>query len=200
MVAEVIPVNKECSNQMRSITRDKLCSVFGLSMTGQYFLVIIFCWFLHWILLKATELAHSFSFCSCVCFCRYGPFNCTSFHKFFRQLCFSLCSSGLISALLVLSTVYLFVKVFLSPDIILCDWLGLKHLLTNCFGWLNLFLLVKNVKGMSVNAIHRQWLFSLVFSVLCFDFSSFDLFKITRLQAHFLTDCSRSVMYAYFYE
>ena len=33
---------------------------------------------------------------------------------------FSLCSSGLIFALLVLSTVYLFVKVSLSPDIILC--------------------------------------------------------------------------------
>ena len=33
---------------------------------------------------------------------------------------FSLCSSGLISALLVLSTIYLFMKVSLSPDIILC--------------------------------------------------------------------------------
>ena len=31
---------------------------------------------------------------------------------------FSLCSSGLISALLVLSTIYLFMKVSLSPDII----------------------------------------------------------------------------------
>ena len=56
-----------------------------------------------------------------VFFCLYGPFNCILFHKFFRRLSvFSLCSSGLISALLVLSTIYLFVKVSLSPDIILC--------------------------------------------------------------------------------
>ena len=56
------------------------------------------------------------------------------FHSktFSRHLsAFSLCSSGLISALLVLSTIYLFLKVSLSPDIILCDWLGLKHQLTN---------------------------------------------------------------------
>ena len=70
---------------------------------------------------KPTKLAHSFLFCSCVCFCLYGPFNCISFHKFSWQLsAFSLCSSGLISALLVLSTIYLFMKVSLSPDIILC--------------------------------------------------------------------------------
>ena len=41
------------------------------------------------------------------------------------------CSSGLISALLVLSTIYLFTKVFLSPDIILCGCMGLKHQLTS---------------------------------------------------------------------
>ena len=77
---------------------------------------------------KPTELAHSFLFCSCVCFCLYGPLNCFSFHKFSWQLSvFSLCSSGLISALLVLSSVYLFMKVSLSPDIILCNWLDLKH-------------------------------------------------------------------------
>ena len=40
---------------------------------------------------------------------------------------FSLCSSGLTSALLVLSTIYLFMKVSLSPDIILCGLRGLKH-------------------------------------------------------------------------
>ena len=58
---------------------------------------------------------------SCVCFYLYGPFNCISFHKFSRQLsAFSLCSSGLTSALLVLSTTYLFMKVSFSPDIILC--------------------------------------------------------------------------------
>ena len=80
---------------------------------------------------KLTELAHSL-FCSCVWFCLYGPFNCISFHKFSRQLSdFSLCSSGLISALLALLIMYLFMKVSLSPDIILCGWLGLKHKLTN---------------------------------------------------------------------
>ena len=42
-------------------------------------------------------------------------------HKFSRQLsAFSPFSSGHISALLVLSVIYLFMKVFLSPDIILC--------------------------------------------------------------------------------
>ena len=77
---------------------------------------------------EPAELAHSFLFCSCVCFCPYGPSNCISFHKFSQQLsAFSLCSSGLTSALLVLSTRYLFMKVSLSPDIILCGWLGLKH-------------------------------------------------------------------------
>ena len=73
-----------------------------------------------------------FLFCSCVCFCLYGPFNCISFHELSRQLSnFSLCSPGLISAVLVLSAIYFFVKVSLSPDVILCGWLGLKHLLTN---------------------------------------------------------------------
>ena len=28
---------------------------------------------------KLTDLAHSFLFCSCVCFCLYGPFSCISF-------------------------------------------------------------------------------------------------------------------------
>ena len=81
---------------------------------------------------KPTQLAHSFLFCSCVYFCLCGPFNCISFHKFSPQLStFSLSSFGLISALLVLSTVYLFKKVSFSPDIILCGWLGLKRQLTN---------------------------------------------------------------------
>ena len=69
---------------------------------------------------KPTELAHSFffSFCSWVYFCLCGPFNCVSFHNFFRLLSvFSFCSSGLISALSVLSTIYLFTKVSFSPDI-----------------------------------------------------------------------------------
>ena len=70
----------------------------------------------------------SFLLCSCVYFCLYGPFNCISFNKYSRQLsAFSLCSSGLISASLVLSTTHLFVKVSFSPDVILCGWLGSKH-------------------------------------------------------------------------
>ena len=70
-------------------------------------------------------------FCSCVYFCLYGPLNCISFHKFSRQLsAFSLCSSGLISALLVLSDTFLFMKVSFSHDVILCGWLGLKQQLT----------------------------------------------------------------------
>ena len=81
---------------------------------------------------KPAELAHSFSFCSCIYFCLYGPFNCISFHKFFRQLsAFSVCSFGLISALLVLSTIFLFMKVSFCPDIIPSGWLGLKHQLTS---------------------------------------------------------------------
>ena len=84
---------------------------------------------------RPTELAHSFLFCSWVLlFCLYGPFNCILFNKFSRQLSvFSLCSSGLIAALLVLSTTCLFVKVSFSPYIILSDWLGSKHLLINCW-------------------------------------------------------------------
>ena len=75
---------------------------------------------------KPTVLSHSFLFCSCVCFCLYGPFKCISFHKFPRQLsAFSLCSSGLISVFLVFSTRYLFTNVSLSSDIILCGWLRL---------------------------------------------------------------------------
>ena len=30
---------------------------------------------------KLTKFAHSFLFCSCVYFCRYGPFNYISFHN-----------------------------------------------------------------------------------------------------------------------
>ena len=49
---------------------------------------------------KATELANSFLFCSCVYFSVCGPFNCISFRKFSRQISvFLLFSSGLTSAL-----------------------------------------------------------------------------------------------------
>ena len=81
---------------------------------------------------KPTELAQSFFFCSFVYFlCLHDPFNCISFHKFSRQLSsFSLCSSSLVSALLVLLAIYLFMKVSFSI-LNLCGWLGLKHQLTN---------------------------------------------------------------------
>ena len=46
---------------------------------------------------------------SCVCFCLYGPFSCISFHKFSRKLsAFSLCSSDLISALLVFHLIIIY--------------------------------------------------------------------------------------------
>ena len=81
---------------------------------------------------KPTDLAHSFLFCSCVCFCLHGSFNRISFYKFLSQLfVFSLCSSSLISVLLALSAIYLFIKVSFSPDVIHCGWLGLKHQLSN---------------------------------------------------------------------
>ena len=57
---------------------------------------------------KPAELAHCFLFCSCIWFCLYGPFNCILFLKFSRRLpSFSLCSSRLIFALLVFSTISL---------------------------------------------------------------------------------------------
>ena len=72
-------------------------------------------------------------FYSCVYFCRYGPLNRISFHKVSRQLSvFRLCSSGLISALSVLSTTYISLyESLLLPHIIPCAWLGWKHQLTN---------------------------------------------------------------------
>ena len=52
-----------------------------------------------------TELAHSFYSLLLVHFCLYGPFNYISFHKLSQQVSvFSLCSSGLISALSVYSS------------------------------------------------------------------------------------------------
>ena len=81
--------------------------------------------------INQPSLLTPFLFCSCVYFCLYGPFNCISFHKFSRELSgFYLCSSSPNSAIAVLSTIYFFTKVSLSPDIILCGWLGLKHQLS----------------------------------------------------------------------
>ena len=77
--------------------------------------------------MNQLSLPTPFLFYSCAHFCLYGPFNCISIHKFSRQLSgFSLCSSGLISVSLVLSTIYLCMTVSLSPDIIPSGWLGYK--------------------------------------------------------------------------
>ena len=83
---------------------------------------------------KPNELAH-FLFILFLClFLSYGPFNFISFHKFSRQMSvLSLCSSGLISALLVLSTICRFMKVFFSPDTITSGSLGSKHQLTTSY-------------------------------------------------------------------
>ena len=94
-----------------------------------------------------------------VYFCLYGPFNCISFHKFSRQLSVSSFSSGLISALSVFSTVYLFMKVSLSPDIILCGWLGLNHQLTNSL-------------TASLSLPLSLWLLSLMSSFYCYTSSN----------------------------
>ena len=90
---------------------------------------------------KPTKLAHSFLFFSCVCFCLYGPFNCISFHIFSWQLCFlTLFFQSYLSALLVLSTVCLFMKVSFSPDIIPSSWLGSKHQLPTYLPMMSLCL------------------------------------------------------------
>ena len=68
---------------------------------------------------KPTELARSFFIVFLCLYLFYGPFDCISFFKVSGQLsAFSLCSFGLISTLLVLSTIYhhLFMYVSLSPD------------------------------------------------------------------------------------
>ena len=67
--------------------------------------------------INQLSLLTPFLFCSFVYFCLFGPYN----YIFPVQLsALSLCSVGLNSALLVLSTVYMFRNVSLSPDIILC--------------------------------------------------------------------------------
>ena len=64
-------------------------------------------------------------------------FKALLFHKFSRQLSFlTLCSSRLISALLVLSIIYLFTKVSFSLTMIqslVVDWALNTNQLTNCF-------------------------------------------------------------------
>ena len=67
---------------------------------------------------KPIERAHSFFYFYILLLAFvfvYGPFNCILFHKFSWQLStFSLCSSGLISALLLFSILYFFFEVSLN--------------------------------------------------------------------------------------
>ena len=89
--------------------------------------------------INQPSLPTPFYFCSCVCLCLCGPFNCISLHKFSWQFSiFSICSSVLISALLVFSNTYIFMKVSFSPDIIPSGWLGPKyHLINGQVLWLS---------------------------------------------------------------
>ena len=62
------------------------------------------------------KCVHSCLFSTCVYFYHYGPFNCISFRTLQRlamAIEYEMCWSKL-----------------MSPDIILCGWLGLKHQLT----------------------------------------------------------------------
>ena len=100
----------------------------GLTLSWLFF----FLWTVYVLDLNQPSLPTFFLlFCSCVCFCLFGPFNCISFHKFFRDSPFSDCSSSLTSALLVLSAMYLFMKVSFSPDVIASGCLGSRHKITN---------------------------------------------------------------------
>ena len=105
---------------------DVMVDVFDINQLACALLFILFLYaFLSlWPWHKPAELVHSFSFCSCVYFCPYGPFSCISFHEFSRQLsAVSFCSFGLLSTLLVRATVYLLMRVSFNPDVILCvDW------------------------------------------------------------------------------
>ena len=77
---------------------------------------------------ELTELAHYFSVLFLFCLCLYGPFNCISLNKSSRQFCtFSLCTSRLVSAFLVLSTTYLSYESLPTSDIIHSGWLSSKH-------------------------------------------------------------------------
>ena len=132
------PLTKSANKEtLDEITVDCCCCTLciGISFFSFFFnFTVLYVFILGRLFLrhKLTELAHSFLFRSFVCFCLHGPFNCISFHELSRQLSvFSLCSSGLISALLALSAIYLFVKVSFSPDIIPRGCLCSIYQLTN---------------------------------------------------------------------
>ena len=80
---------------------------------------------------KPTELAHSFLFSSCVSFCPFGPFICVSFINFPDN---SPLSHSVLLVLFCFIGRFNYIPLYeslLSPDIILCGWLGLKHQVTN---------------------------------------------------------------------
>ena len=74
-----------------------------------------------------------------------SPHNCPLSHSVLLSL---------ISALLILSTLYLFMKTSLSTDVILCGWLGLKHQLTNLLFSAPIFKLMDRWPK-SMHKIHR---------------------------------------------
>ena len=95
------------------------------SLTLQRFNLFSAQWNGDYVPVLSVDMVFYMCVCVCVCFCFFVCFvlfNCISFHSFSRHLsAFWLCSSAFISALLVLSTIYPFMKVFCSLDIILVD-------------------------------------------------------------------------------
>ena len=73
-----------CSSHLIHLLRSRTCLPPSLSSPRAHLHVVGMLRFMSDI--NQTELAHSFLFCSCVCFCLFGPFNCISFQKFSQQL------------------------------------------------------------------------------------------------------------------
>ena len=89
---------------------------------------------------KPPELVHSFLFCF-FCLFLYMPLSTVfySINSLDKSPFSYSVLSGLISALLVLSTIFLYLSLFMkfsfSPDIIPSGWLGSKHLLIKWLLW-----------------------------------------------------------------
>ena len=127
-----------------------ICSAIGVMVWVSHWECVSFCLFCHWcdglsspheltftwcgccclcFWHKPTELAHSFLFCSIYVFLAlstvFHSINSPSTLRFLTLFFWSyFCLIGPLN-------LYLFVKASLSPDIILCGWLGLRHQLTN---------------------------------------------------------------------
>ena len=104
---------EECSNVTLNALQVSVClyvSLLFLSHTYPRRLTYMWwgcCNFCLWLNQLSLPTASCSVLESFVFFCLYGPFNCISFHKFSRQLSvFSLCSFSLISALLVLISLW----------------------------------------------------------------------------------------------